>query len=365
MLRVNIYINTTIYKFLHASKILYIEKTMDSPSISAKIISTGTYFPEKRVTTEDFLRKGISQETINKLGILEHRVCHKSEDLTDMEEKAARIALERAGLMPQDLDLIISGPILAEECGRPNSNLLQAKLGATNAAAFDIFMACSGIIPQLMTAASLITLGQYKYILVTNAVDWTRMLNPNDMINTVVLGDGAGAAILEPVSSPWGFMGFDIQTEGKFYYKCGLRKETADNKVVGQRYYETSEGKIYFYIDSDIDNRSSAWARYLLRSIPKTFKAVLNKTNLQKEDVDVLIMHQNINPLVNGWIKLCGVPKSKTITTHYKYGNLASANILTNLNELIENNRLKKGNIVAMVSQGAGFSVGSAILKWG
>ncbi|MBI5788573.1 MAG: 3-oxoacyl-ACP synthase III family protein [Candidatus Schekmanbacteria bacterium] len=321
--------------------------------------------PETKVSLNDFKLKGVPQSLLDKLGILEHRICLPDEESTDMEVKAAKNALEKSGFNAADLDLIICSPVFTQTCGVPNSNLLQAKLGATKAAAFDIMQACSGIIPQLMVATNFITLGQYQNILIANSTDWGRIVHPQDLENFVVLGNGASAAVLTATEPPWGFLAFDMQTDGRFYHKCGARTESLDNKVLHQRYYECADGRLFFYIDNDIKNQSSSWARYLLLSIPKTLNAVLAKAGLKKEDVDMLVLHQNIDPLVNGWIKLCGIPREKTFCTHHKYGNLASANLMTNLNELIENGRLKDGDIVAFVAQGAGFSVGSAILRWG
>ncbi len=337
---------------------------MSQYPISAQIISTGVYLPEKKEDINDFLKKGLSQELIDKVGIYEHRVCRVDEGPTDMEKKAALIALKRAGLDVLDIDLILSTSVMREDCVLPNSNLLQAKLEAKNAAAFDINLACCGVIPQFMIAANFIALKQYKYILLTTSTDWNRILNPHDVDNAAVLSDGASAAIMGPVSSPWGFVAFDLQTEGKHYYKCGTRVMDSENNILNERYYESRAGRLYFFIDDDIKDKSSEWVKYLRNSVPKTLDAVLAKANLNKSDIDMLVLHQNIGSIINSWIELSNVDKAKAVTTHHKYGNLAAANILTNLNELIESNRLKKGDIVAIAGQGGGFSVGSAILRW-
>lgn len=332
--------------------------------MNVKILGTGSYLPEARETIEDFVKKGAAAELVEKWGVFEHRVIGKYESVTDMEVNAANIAIERAGLIPDDVDLVISGTAIPRQVGVPNSNAVQHQVGARNAAAFDVLMACGSAIPELVVAAQFIALKQYRYILVTGSCHLSRITDPTDPASYVVLGDGAGAVVMGPADDDGcGIISFDLQTKGEFFEYCGakIKKPKYHNKTTD--YYESNAERLYFYIE-DVDNATSGVVKYLLSSVPATVKKALSKANLTVDDIDLFISHQNINPLVGNWVKMLGIPPEKTFLTHSKYGNMSAANIFVNLDEALQANRIKKGDIVVFAGQGAGFSVGSIVMKW-
>lgn len=332
--------------------------------INMRILGTGSYLPEQRETIEVFQKKGATRELIEKWGVYEHRVMGPHETVTDMEANAAKVAINRAGLRAEDIDLILSGTAIPRQIGVPNSNALQHKIGTKNAGAFDILMACGSAVPEIIVASQFIALKQYKYILITGSCFLTRVSDPTDPPAFIVNGDGAGAMVLGPGEKNSGLISFDIQSNGKYFDYCGTRVRMPKKSLKELQYYDAPQEKIYFHID-DVENASSGVMKYSISSLPATVNKSLQKAHLKVDDLDFFISHQNIAPLVNNWLKMLEIPREKTYFTYPKYGNMSTANIFINLDEALTQNKIKKGDIVAFAGQGAGFSVASLIMKWG
>ena len=326
--------------------------------MNTEILGTGSYVPEARETEEDFLEKGVDADLLEEWGVFEHRVMRDDETGADMEAKAALLALERASISPEEVDLIINGAAVPQIHGVANANILQSKIGAKNAAGFDVVLACGGGIPGIIVAAQFIALKQYKSILVTASSNATRFTDHTDPASFVVMGDGAGAAILRPTNEDRGILSFDLQTRGEYFDYCGI-------KVKPPKYptKEYNKEKLHFFI-GDMDDPSSGITKYLLKSIPETVNRALDKVCLKAQDIDMFICHQNIKPLSGRWVKMLGIPEEKTHFTNSKFGNMSSANIFVNLDEALQEGKIKKGDIVVFAGQGAGFSVGSIVMKW-
>ena len=326
-----------------------------------KIAGIGLYFPENRETKADFLKRGIKEEVIESLGIYERRIAGKGESASFMEEQAAVIAIRNARLVPTEIDLIISSTILPEMIGIPNSNLLQHRIGAVNAAAFDVGLSCGATIPTFIIASNFIGSGQYKNILVTVSTNWSVISDTKQPSADFPLGDGAAAAVLTVSAAHHGIISFDMQTNGKFYYHCGIRIGN-DNS---SRYYDKHDKKLLFFVDNEgISGSSSSFARYLLSNGPSTFKAALKKASLTPDDIDCAVIHGNVTPVVDGWIKGMKVPRERFPLTYSRYGNLSVVTLLANLKEGLDKGMIKHGSTVALVSQGAGFSAGCIIMRW-
>ena len=327
-----------------------------------KIAGIGLYFPENRETKTDFLKRGIQEESIEKLGVYERRTVTKGQTVTDLEIEASLAAIKDAGLKPIDIDLIISSTMLPEMVGIPNSNLLQHRLNAKNAAAFDIGQACGAAIPSILIAANFMALGQYQHILVITSSNWSVISNPYQPSADFVLGDGAAAVVLTKSEAAYGIVSFAMQTDGRFFYNCGVRVGN-DHEV---KYYEHHDGKkLLFYIDSKgIDGSSSLFADYLANNGPSVFHAALKKASLTPEDIDCAVIHGNVTPVVDGWIKGMKVPRERFPLTFDRYGNLSVVTLLANLKEGLDKGMIKHGSMVALVSQGAGFSAGCIIMRW-
>ncbi len=323
-----------------------------------EIIGTGSYLPEKREGVEDFLKKGASQELIDRWGVFEHRVMAQNETIIDMEANAALKAIEQAGLRAEDIELIISGTAVPQQIGIPNSNALQEKINACNAAAFDIVLACASAIPALICAAQFITSKQYKYILVTGSSHATHFADPTDPASFIVLGDGAGALVMTASDGSRGILGYDMKTEGKYFDYCGFKFKQPKRTIDPPK-----EDRLYFYI-GDINVSSDVMKNYLVKSVPEAVNRALGKAHLTTSNIDFLITHQNINTLSGSWVDNLNIAKESVHLTYQKYGNMTSANIFVNLDEAVRNRKIKEQDIVVFAGQGAGFSVGSIVMKW-
>lgn len=333
-------------------------------TLKIKILGTGSYLPARRESVDDFMKKGATRDLIDGWGVAEHRVMGHEETVTDMEAAAALKAIEMAGIRPDEIDLIISGTAIPRQIGVPNSNALQSKIGAKNAAAFDVLMACASAIPAITVAAQFITLKQYKCILVTGSCHLTKIADPTDPSSFIVLGDGAGAMIIGPAKAgeDSGILSFDIQTNGDYFDYCGAKIKKPKYRQANRDYVDACE-KLYFYIE-DVENAASGVVKYLIKSVPATVKKSLEKAGLTIQDIDLFISHQNINPLVGNWVKMISIPPEKTHLTYSKYGNMSAANIFVNLDEAVRTNRIKDGDLILFAGQGAGFSVGSIVMRW-
>jgi len=332
--------------------------------IRASIIGTGSYLPEKKETVEDFLRMGATQKNIDNWGVFEHRVMDEDETVTDMEVEAAQKAMENAGIGPEDIDLIISTSTLPIQIGLANSNLLQYRLGSVNAATFDVVQGYSSSIPQIIIASQFIALKQYRYILITASSNATRVTDITDPASFVVIGDGAGALVMGPTEDDGGTVAFDMQSQGKYYYNCGIKvKEPKNKKIKEKQYYDLPSEKLLFYIEAEDDDQSDFW-NYAVNSLPENVNRVLARAGLGVPEIDFFIFHQNVHSLSAKWPELLDIPKEKTYFTYSRYGNMLASNIFVNLDEALRENKIKRGDLIVLSGQGAGMSVGSIVMKW-
>ncbi|MFC1749454.1 3-oxoacyl-ACP synthase III family protein [Pseudomonadota bacterium] len=327
--------------------------------LATKILGTGSYLPENKETTEAFLKKGAPLELIERWGVYEHRVMPKSMTVTDMEATAALRAIQSAGLHVDDIELIICATALPRQLCTPNSNALQEKLGARRAAAFDINMACAGNIAAMIVAAQFIALNQYKYVLVTGSSYFTAVADQTDAASFIVLGDGAGAVVMG-ASKHSGILAHDLQSNGRYYDHCGINRRLPKKR---EEKSKISEEELLFYVTSPEDTPEDM-LDYIKSSLPNSVKKSLSRCGIRNNDIDLLVAHQNISPIVDSWVNLIGIHEKNTVFTYQKYGNMPAANIFVNLDEAVQNKRIKDNDIVVFAGQGAGFSVGSIVYTW-
>lgn len=326
-----------------------------------KVAGLGVYLPERRETRDDFIRRGIPEDIIEELGVYERRIVADGQTAADMEVEAAKRALADANMLATDIDLIISSTILPDTIGVPNANLLQHSLGAAHSAAFDIGQACGSVIPGLIIAANFITLGQYKRILLSASTHWSVISDPSQPSADFVLGDAAAAVVLTSAEHGYGIISYEMQADGQFYQQVGTRVGCDQKK----KYYDQHNEKMFFYIDEKgINGSQSGFARFLVAALPRTFRTALHKASLLESDIDCAVIHGNVNPLVEKWIKGMNIPPERFPLTYARYGNISAATVLVNLYEGLNRGMIKQGDTIALVAQGAGFSTGTIIMRW-
>ncbi len=310
--------------------------------MKAKIIGVGSELPPK-VVTNDELSKTVetSDEWIKtRTGIEQRRISDEKTSTSDLAIAAAEKALKNSGLSAQDLDLIVVGTTTPDTLFPSVACLLQKKLGATKAAAFDVSAACAGFNYALTTAKQFIENETYKNVLVVGADTLTKHLDWQDRGTCVLFGDGAGAVVLTASDDGSGILASWLKAEGHL----------GENLIMPVNGFITMDGKEVF--------------KFAVRVLEESIKKVLEKANLKAEDINLLIPHQANIRIINHVIKKMGLAKEKVFINLQKYGNTSAASIPIALDEAIQAGKLKKGDILVVSGFGAGLTCGANLIKW-
>ncbi len=322
-----------------------------------KIISTGSYLPEKILTNFD-LEKIVdtTDEWITtRTGIKERHIAAENEATSDLILKAAKKALEKANLQPKDIDGIIVATITPDNAYPSTACWVQKDLGLEGIPVFDISAACTGFIYALIIADSLIKSGTMKRILVAGAETLTKFTNWTDRTTCVLFGDGAGVAILEEsddesgiLSHYWGANGdlgeLLIQPAG------GSKMPPTEETVKNRLHTVHMEG-----------NKVFRWAvRYMQEAAEKALK----KAGLTGEDIDLFIPHQANLRIIDQTIKYAKISPEKTYVVIDKIANISAATIPIALDMAVEEGRVKKGDILLFDAFGGGFTWGAVTVRW-
>ncbi len=312
--------------------------------------------PERVLTNFD-LEKMVdtSDEWIfTRSGIRERRIAAPDEAASDIILPAARAALQAAGLAPGDLDGIIVGTVSGDMLFPATACLIQDRLGAGKAAAFDISAACCGFIYGVNVAHGLISSGQMNKVLVVGAEVLSKITDWSDRATCVLFGDGAGAAVLEPSEPGSGVLGTYIRTDGALadllYIPAGGTRKPATHETIDQRgHFIRMKGDGVF--------------KYAVRAMEDAARYVLDEAGLALDDVDVLIPHQANIRIIDAVQERLGIPADRVIVNLDRYGNTSSASIPIALDEAARNGKMKKGDLVLLVAFGGGLTWGSVLFR--
>lgn len=323
---------------------------------SAGIISVGSAVPEKVLTNAD-LEKIVdtSDEWIrNMTGIRERRIAAEGEATSDYALKAAKLALERAGLEPADIDLIIIATITGDMAFPATASIVQNALGA-KCPAFDLSAGCSGWVYSLAAANSFISSGMYDRVLVIGADLLTSITNWTDRATCVLFGDGAGAAVVGPVEPGNGMLAFELGSDGS-----GADSLCAPDG--GSRRPLTHEG-----LDAHRDKLVMAGRevfKFAVKIQGEATERVLAKCGMTTEDIDLVIPHQANMRIIESAVNRLGLPLEKFFVNLDRYGNTSAASIPIALDEAIQQGRVKKGDTIVAVGFGAGLTWAAGVMKW-
>jgi 3-oxoacyl-[acyl-carrier-protein] synthase III len=323
------------------------------------VVGTGYAVPPRRVGPDDYLRMGMSAELIAEWDLGEHREAD-AQSATDLEAEAARMAIERAGLTPLDIDLMMGASLVSEKPSPTNISLTQRKLGARNAAVFEVDMACISAVPAIMTAKALFRAGQYKNILVVGSCQMRAINDETDPAIYAVCGDGAGAIVLSDVGAEPGVMASHIEANGDYWDNVGIEVKGPKCPLEGQ----PGERKPRFYIDHTRAADRDGFFAWAVRSVPVGVKKLLEREGLTMADIDWVCPHQNVKTVSTRWMEMMEVPPHKIVETRKTFGNMGPANVLVNLNHGAEEGKFRPGDKILLVGQGAGMSVGVTLLSW-
>jgi len=321
------------------------------------IIGTGKYVPEKILTNQDLEKMVDTSDEwiVSRTGIKERHVAADHEATSDLAYHAAVNALKSAGMHAEDLELIIVATITPDMFFPSTACLLQDRLGAKKAAAFDLSAACSGFVYGLATATNFVKTGMYNNALVIGVDCLSRITDYSDRNTCVLFGDGAGAAIVGEVPEGRGFQAFDLGAEGAggahLYIEAGGSRLPASAETVNtNKHYIYMNGREVF--------------KFAVRVMGSATEAVLAKAGIDKKDIDLFIPHQANIRIIKSAMERLELPEEKVVINVDKYANTSAASVPLALVEAQESGRLKPGDKVLMVGFGGGLTWGSSVLIW-
>ncbi len=324
----------------------------------ATITGTGAYLPEKVITNAD-LEKMVdtSDEWIRqRTGIVERRIADDDTATSDLSIRAARRAIEHAQIDPVDIEMILVATVTPDSFFPSTACYVQKGIGAKNASAMDVSAACAGFLYGLDLADGLIKSGRYDTILVVGGEVFNNIINWKDRSTCVLFGDGAGAAVVQATEEPKGILASYIGSDGD-YADINLLGIPAG----GSRMPLTPEG-IERKLDKIQMNGREVF-KLGVRLMPEAAQRVLRKANVSVEDIDLLIPHQANLRIIEAVGDRLGVPREKVYVNVDKYGNTSAATVIIALDEAIREGCAKPGDLVLLVTFGAGVTWGSTLLQ--
>lgn len=310
-------------------------------SVNAGILGIGRYVPEKILTNAD-LEKMVdtTDEWIKtRTGIEERRIATDDVDTSHMAYFAAEKALKDAGITAEELDMIIVATVTPDNPFPSVACMIQERLGANKACAFDMSAACAGFMYGIITAKQFVEAGTYKHVLVVGVEKLSKIVDWEDRNTAVLFGDGAGATIIGPVSEGRGILSFELGADGT--------------------------GAKHLYQDETIVMNGREVFKFAVRQMGESAVKVLEKAGLSKEDVDFLIPHQANIRIMEAARERLGLPLEKMSMTVQKYGNTSAASIPISIVEEIEKGNIHDDDLVVMVGFGGGLTWGAIAIRWG
>lgn len=331
---------------------------MDQELRRTKILGTGRALPEKVLTNYD-LEKIVDTThdwIVSRTGIEQRYVADEKTATSDLAAEAGRKALAKAGISPEELDLVIVATCTPDHANFPaTACIVQNKLGATKAAAFDLETACSGFLYGMTIADQFIKNGMYKYVLVIGAETMTKILNWEDRNTCVLFGDGAGAAVFGLSDDDSGILSAELGSDGaggnSLIVPAGGSRMPATQETVDKKLHSIAmDGSEVF--------------KFAVRTMGGASQRVLEKAGLGIEDLDFLVPHQANIRIINSASKRLKLDMDKVMVNLNKYANTSGATIPMALDEALEQGRIKKGDNVVLVGFGAGLTWGASVIKW-
>ena len=324
---------------------------------SAGILGTGYYVPEKIMTNADLekLVDTTDEWIVERTGIHERRIAEDNVPMSDLAFKAAEMALRNAGVTADELDLIIVATLTSDRIVPATACVLQERLGAHHAAAFDLAAACSGFVYASSVAIQFIENGVYKKILVIGAETLSKYIDWEDRNTCILFGDGAGAAVYGEVEEGYGVLSFDLGSDG-------AGADAIDIPSSGSLHPVTEE--MIAMKMNRIHMDGQAVFKFAVKAMGATVLTSLKKIGMNRAEIDWLVPHQANLRIIQSAAKRLHLPMEKVIVNIQKYGNMSAACIPVALAEAVEQHRFKKGDIIALSGFGAGLTWASCIMKW-
>lgn len=323
----------------------------------ARIAGVGAYAPKRIVTNAD-LEKMVDtsdQWIVQRSGIRERHVADESETTSDLAVRAAQQALERAGLTPDDVELIVVGTTSADMQFPSTANFVQHKLGCRKVGSVDVWAACTASIYSLSIGAQYIETGKYRRVLCIGAEELSRITDWTDRGTCVLLADAAGAAVLEPATDGGGIIDTDLYSDGSqwelLYMPGGGARYPASHETVDARmHYAKMKGTELFKV--------------AVRMFGDCASTILARHGYTVDDVSLFIPHQANLRIIEAACKRLAFPMERVFVNLDRYGNTGAASIYVALEEAATAGRMRPGDLVLLAAFGGGVTWGAALLRW-
>jgi 3-oxoacyl-[acyl-carrier-protein] synthase-3 len=326
-------------------------------TVAVGITGIGAHAPARVLTNADLAKMvDTSDEWIlERTGIRERRIAEPDEATSDIAVPAAIEALERAGVLPKDVDLLIVATASPDMLFPASASLVGEEIGALNAAAFDLSAGCTGFVYALAQAYGAVSAGLARRVLVVGSETLSKITDWTDRTTCILFGDGAGAVVIERVDDG-GFLGFELGSDGSggpdLCVPGGGSRAPASPQTVEQNLHTIQMNGREVY-------------RFATRIMVTSAEQLLAECGLSTDDIDVYVPHQANKRIIDHAVRRLGLASEKVVLNVERYGNTSSASIPLALSEAVEEGKLSDGETVLMSAVGAGLSWGSAIVVWG
>ncbi len=325
--------------------------------IQARIVGTGSYAPKKVITNNDLAKMvDTSDEWITeRTGIKERRVVEKGQVTSDLAYEASRSAMKAAGVEAKDLDLIITATTTPDTYMPSLGCVLQDRLHAKKAAAFDIYAACSGFIYGLSVANAFIKSDAYSTVLLVGAEVLSKFMDWEDRTTCVLFGDGAGAVVVQRHAGKRGVLSTHLHSDGSL----GSLLTVPGGGSLHPPTLDTVEKKMHY-----IKMKGNETFKAAVLALERVVEEALEHNKVRPEDIDWLIPHQANIRIIQAMAQRLKMPMEKVIVTIQKYGNTSSASIPMAMDEAVREGRIKEHDLLLLEAFGGGLTWASALVRW-
>ncbi len=323
----------------------------------ARIIGTGSYLPEKILDNFELenMVNTSNDWILARTGIEERRIAAEGEVTSDMATKASKLALEMAGVTPDEIDLIVMGTITGDYPWPATACVVQNSLGAKNAFAYDISAACSGFVYALSAATDFLLAGRGKKALVIGAETLSRVIDWTDRNTCVLFGDGAGAVVLDVQDGEAGIISNHMHSDGSYLDLLYQPGYGAKHPVTAQ----APDDRLSF-----LKMEGNEVFKVAVRSLTSVSKEALETNGFSSEDVSLFIPHQANRRILEATAKRLKLSEEQCFINVHKYGNTSGATIPIAMDEAFRQGLIKEGDLLLLAAFGGGFTWGSTLLRW-
>jgi 3-oxoacyl-[acyl-carrier-protein] synthase-3 len=323
----------------------------------ARIIGVGAYAPKRILTNHDLEKMVDTSEEwiVQRTGIRERHIADETEAASDLGLKAAQQALDRAQVLPEEIDLIVVGTTTGDMAFPTTGNILQHQLGCRNAGSMDLYAACAGSVYSLSVGTQYIETGKYRTVLCVGAECLSRITDYTDRGTCILLADAAGAAVLRATDGQAGILDTDLYSDGRYgdllIQPAGGSRNPASHETIDRRlHFARMKGNEVFKV--------------AVRMFEDCARRILDRHGFTADDLDVFVPHQANLRIIEAAVKRLKLPWERVVINVDRYGNTGAASVYVALEEALATRRIKPGDLVLLAAFGGGFTWGAVLLRW-